>query len=29
MHKHLYEISGWYIDGGKLVEKRDLDLYFN
>ena len=29
MHKHLYGISGWYIDGGKLVEKRDLDLYFN
>ena len=29
MNKHLDGIFGWYIDGGKLVEKRDLDLYFN
>jgi hypothetical protein len=29
MHKHLYGIRGWYIDGAKLVEKYDMSLYFN
>ena len=29
MHKHLYGIRGWLIDGAKLVEKYDMSLYFN